>query len=1248
MEDHAFFEKALSLSYSDQEIKIRNIAWPADDVFGLARSQFGSAQNTQSWQPPSAEEGFGSKVLLKHITEVNPSTLFLGYGSEGAFFNSEEDFNLFKSGYTRLLDTIEARAIKLVLLSPPKQEISFFQVEDVNHRNDWLKKVSSFIQSEAEKRNHIYINLYDELIIDPTQKQFTYNGVHLKPEGYQKMAGLLCKGLDISLEAKSLSPEKNEQLLSLIKEKNRLHRYKLQPLNEAYIYLFRRHEMGHLASEMEDLRLLTSEKEKEIHAIVSNQSYTPAPKEEKPWEAPKTYEEHEVPAFIPTPNVEEEIAAFNISSDYEISLFAADPMIANPININWDTKGRAWVATSSTYPHIVPGNEPNDKIIILEDTNGDGKADKHTVFAENLLVPHAVMPVPGGAYVVATTELLFLADTDGDDIADERRVVFDGFGNADVHHTIHGLRWTPWGDLHFTQSIYINSFIETAFGTKVLNGSGTWSFRPETEQLEVFSRGLVNPWGEAFDQWGQAFATDGAGGSGMNYIFPESAHMTAVGAPSVLPGLNSGTPKNTGAEVIYSRHFPQDWQGSIITNDYRANRTVRYEVQPSKSGYTSKEVETVLHSDHRSYRPVDNKIGPDGALYIVDWYNPIIAHGEVDFHHPARDRLHGRIWKLTHKNKPLLKPFSFADATSAELLEQLKSPEQFARLQANRAFVERNGEAALVMDWINKLNKNDQNFAQHRLEGLWLLTALNHYDENTLRASLKASNPNERAAAIRMLAHWKKQGDFLPSLEALILDKHPQVRLETLHCLRSWGTKEAAEMAMQVKELQMDRNLEFALNLTLAKLQEQWLPAFANDENPFNASKNNQLYALLTSEDPRVIAPINDLLSDASIDPDQAKKAWFLLARIGNAESLTKVLQKATTERDVQLLEAMANAPNANDAIPANVELLRPLITDKNTSLKTLAMQLIGRWKVKDFAPDVLAQIQTSSSTQAQTAAMRVLEQLDQRSAIHKMATSSTDQNIRGIACQVWAENDIQKATAPIVELLSNFKNAELSESIFSVFVRNEKGPDLLINALQDKNIPEPIASAGLKVVQTSGLPLAALDQAIRKAGKISVVGMQMTPEEKRQLISDASSNSNGYRGSKLFRKKELLCLTCHRVNNVGGLSGPDLSTIGTFMTPPAILDALLNPNNDIKQGYETVILTKNNGEMISGLLDRKTDKATLIRLANSQIVEVPAAEISKIDVSPVSLMPAGLTRNLTRDEMKDLLGYLMNLGVRN
>ena len=776
MEEHPYFELYLNHIFPNNEVRVRNIGWPADDVFGLARSQFGSAQNTQSWKPPSKEEGFGSKVLLEHIEETHPKVLLIGYGPETAYYDSEEEFELFESGYLRLIEDVQEKTEKIILITPPKQELTIGKEETITARNTNLSRTSNFISKIADERKLTLIDLHEELIQEATANKFTTNGVHLNSQGYERMGEILCDKLNlidtkkVNLELDdggnivnnencsvsdwsqtvngyrfTLTPDKlsaniklksnnpiaiyvngqiqkksldtintvtlhldslqQARLVNTIKEKNRLYRYRLRPLNEAYIYLFRKHEMGHLAYEMDDLLSLVKEKDYEIQQLKQSQSYFVEIETIKPWNPPKTYADDEVPNFIPEPNVEAELAAFRISDEFELNLFAKDPMIANPINVNWDTKGRAWVATSSTYPHIVPGREPNDKIIILEDTDNDGQADKHTVFAENLLVPHSVMPVPGGAYVVATTQLLYLEDTDGDDVADKTHVVFDGFGNADVHHTIHGLRWTPWGDLHFTQSIYINTFVETINGPRVLNGSGIWSFSPETQELEIYSRGLVNPWGEALDEWGQTFATDGAGSSGINYVFPESAHATAVGANSVLNGLNQGTPKNTAAEFIYSNHFPKSWQGSIITNDYRANRTVRYQIQPSNSGYQSEEEETVLTSEHRSYRPVDSKIGPDGALYIVDWYNPIIDHGEVDFHHPVRDKTHGRIWRLSHKGSKKLRIEDLEELSLEELLEKLQSDAQVTRILANRVLVERKVPEASVKSWIAKLNK---------------------------------------------------------------------------------------------------------------------------------------------------------------------------------------------------------------------------------------------------------------------------------------------------------------------------------------------------------------------------------------------------------------------------------------------------------------------------------------------------------------------------------------------------------------
>ena len=345
-----------------------------------------------------------------------------------------------------------------------------------------------------------------------------------------------------------------ERLRQLIIEKNSLYRHKLRPINKTYIFLFRRHEMGHLAREMEDFDELVEGKE-ELIAKTRVPSANRYGLQIKPqWRAPRAYPDHEVPKDIPAPNTAQELTDLTVADGFQVNLFAANPMIANPINLNWDTRGRAWVSTSTTYPHIKPGHVPNDRIVILEDTDQDGVADKHTVFAEGLTVPHSVMPVEGGAFVCSTTEFLFLEDKDGDDRSESRRVIYSGFGNADVHHMIHGLRWAPWGDLYFTQSIYINTFVETAHGPRRMNGSGIWRFRPDNEKLDAYAVGMVNPWGFAFDYWGQSFGTDGAGGSGPHYVFPGSAFRSAVGVHRVFNGLIPGKPKNTGAEC--EQHNP--------------------------------------------------------------------------------------------------------------------------------------------------------------------------------------------------------------------------------------------------------------------------------------------------------------------------------------------------------------------------------------------------------------------------------------------------------------------------------------------------------------------------------------------------------------------------------------------------------------------------------------------------------------------------------------------------------------------
>jgi glucose/arabinose dehydrogenase len=378
-----------------------------------------------------------------------------------------------------------------------------------------------------------------------------------------------------------------------------------------------------------------------------------------------------VPAFaqrdlkdIPDPDPEIERKSFQVAEGFEVNLYAADPRIAKPIQMNFDSRGRLWIASSSIYPHIEPGKEADDRILVVEDADGDGVAEKTSVFADGLLIPTGVEPGDGGAYVANSTELVHFQDTDQDGKADRKRVLLSGFGTEDTHHILHTFRWGMDGMLYFNQSIYIHSHIETPWGVRRLGGGGIWQFRPETLQLEVFCRGFVNPWGHHFDDWGQSFATDGAYGEGVNYVFPGSVWVTAPGATRIMKGLNPGSPKHCGLEVLSGSHLPEEWRGNIITNDFRGHRVCRFVLSEDGSGFASREHPELIKTEHVAFRPIDVKMGPDGAIYIADWYNPIIQHGEVDFRDPRRgDHTHGRIWRVTAKGRPLVKRPQLAGAT---------------------------------------------------------------------------------------------------------------------------------------------------------------------------------------------------------------------------------------------------------------------------------------------------------------------------------------------------------------------------------------------------------------------------------------------------------------------------------------------------------------------------------------------------------------------------------------------------------
>lgn len=1325
MEKYGYLETAITANWPQHHITFRNLGWPADDVRGTARGEFGSLRNTRSWRPPTEEEGLAFNVLMDHVTEAMPSALLVAYGSEAAFANTEVAMEAFEADYEKLITTLVNTGATISLLTPtPHCNAEFLQ--DPGEANGRLANAAAFIRAMGEEKGVQVIDLYTHFLDerctrvenDGDETLYDKNGIHLTEAGYKKLAQFVSSELGVSdgaievsltsageitfsqgglmtnfyelpsgvrfdvkrdrlpapwtvnsisiLEtdapqqvkingrlndqnadafASDVEQGQFESLRQTIIEKNRFYRDKMRPLNLAYIYLFRRHEMGHLAREQEDLNELVEGHEQVIaHLRVPNR-YRYEVKQAENWKAPRNYPDHEVPQYVPEPNIAEELASFTLSDSLEINLFSGDPLIANPINLNWDTRGRAWISTSSTYPHLKPGDAPNDRIVILEDWDQDGVADTAKVFAEGLLVPHSVMPVPGGAYVASTTELLFLADHDGDDVADERRVVYSGFGNADVHHMIHGLTWAPWGDLHFTQSIYINSFIETAFGPRRLNGSGIWSFRPETERLDIFARGMTNPWGFALNKWGQSFATDGAGGAGPHYVFPGVKHPTAVGAHRVLPGLIPGKPKNTAAAFISGRHMPEEWHGSLLANDYRANRMVRYVLEEKGSGYTAHEAQTMLHSSHRSFRPVDIKMGPDGAFYVVDWYNPIIDHGEVDFYHPLRDRSHGRIWRLTAKDSPLLTHPDMEGASIEALLDLLKAPEQYTREQANRELASRPADivAERVAVWVNTLDKEEPAYEHHLLEAGWLHLAINKPDETVLQKLLKSNSPKVRAAAARMAPKTVSEADALRYLAGAVHDEHPQVRLETVNALRSMNSLDAVELALSVLDHDVDDNLAFALELTVRDLREQWIPPLLDGEPVFD-NQNKVLYAVLEVSDARVMRTLLDYIKQDKIADADLPRAVRLVSSLGSKEEIKEVFD--LSKQNLAILPEVAMGATSSSAVPDNASDLATLFGDSDVSVRMAAVKLAGIWKVESLGGQIAQLAKTSATAEEYMTATNALALLQDIDALKSLMDQNNSPGLRASAAGAWVQVAPDEAAESALGVLSSIKDARSSDVIIDAFLSSDEGVNTLNSVLSETDLPEDAAVAGIRAVRASGRYMGDLIEAFSKAGDLKPASIQMNQEERRELLSEISSGGDFSRGRRVYNETATQCNNCHVVDGNGKTFGPDLSSLGAYMTPASILESLLNPNTDIKQGYETLLIRKTDGSIVSGLLQRETEDATLIRIPGGTVISIPKDEISTIENSSYSLMPAGLTASIRRDELIDLMKYLTSLGT--
>jgi putative heme-binding domain-containing protein len=954
-------------------------------------------------------------------------------------------------------------------------------------------------------------------------------------------------------------------------------------------------------------------------------------------------------AKIPDPDPEVERKSFKVAEGFEVTLFAADPLLAKPLQINFDAQGRLWVVSSETYPQIKPGQKADDKVLILEDTKGTGKADKVTVFADGLLIPSGLEPGDGGVYVANSTELIHLSASKPGGKADRKKVILSGFGTEDTHHMLHTLRWGHDGNLYMNQSVYIHSSIETPHGPRRLNGGGIWKFRPETLELEVFTRGMVNSWGHHFDRWGQSFATDGAGSQGVNPQIPGGAYFWASGVSRTLSGVNPGSPKYCGCEIVSGRHLPEDWQGDLITCDFRANRVVRYKLAPNGAGYTARLMPDVIKASHPAFRPVDVKMGPDGAIYIADWYNPIIQHGEVDFRDPRRDQTRGRIWRITAKGRKLAPKTELAKAKPAELLAALESEEGFTRHFARRELLtrDRKDTLAALKEFVSKTEAKKESLL---LEALWCYQTLREVEPTLLSKLLTATDYRVRAAAVRVVDGWADQlPNVLALLEPRLADDHPQVRLEAVCALRRVESPRAAELALRVLERPMDQYLDYSLWLTLRELESQWLPAL--QAGTFKAESRGLAFALEAVGSNKVIGPLVSLLRSGKTTPETEGSLLGVLARVAGPNELSMVLNAAADDKRpaaqrVALLTALADAARDRGVAPADRKPLAALLANPDVEIQ--ALRLAGLWKTEEMRGTFSALARDDKATPEQrSAAIAGLGDLGGKESVVVLGTiidAKGDIAMRRAAFVALARFDLNAAASRAPALLADEK-PESVQDLFDAFTTRKGGAATLAKALTGQKLPADVARVGVRTLRGSGRPDDGLIEALSKAGGLTEGTRKVDAKEVEALTAEVRSRGDAIRGEAIYRRGDMQCLKCHAIGGAGGAVGPDMSSIGASAQIDYLVESLLLPSKAIKEGYHSVLVTTKRGEQFTGVKIRETKEAITLRTDQDKEVVIAMRRVENIMPSKVSLMPEGLTDTLTRNELVDLVAFLSSLG---
>ncbi len=959
------------------------------------------------------------------------------------------------------------------------------------------------------------------------------------------------------------------------------------------------------------------------------------------------------------PKPEETLKSFKYNDDLEIDLVLSEPQINQPVEINFDHKGRLWVIQYNQYPYPegskvvdidnharvvfdkIPeppaeGIKGADKITMFEDTNGDGTYDKSTDVISGLNITTAVTWGRGKIWVLTPPYLVAYNDANDDGLPEgDPEVHLSGFGLEDTHAVANSLRWGPDGWLYGAQGSTTTATINSEVSKNVhFKGQAIWRYHPKTKVFEIFGEGGGNTFDTEFDDKGRMYS--GTNETHRGYYYKQGGYyrknwgkhgpLTNPYAFGFLSGMELEGEKFrfTHAWIKYEGGtLPERYNNKILALNPLHNFVRMTRVEPQGSSFLCIDEEKILHTEDHWFRPVDIKAGPDGGVYLADWSDSRLSHvNPLDTWHKSS----GRVYRLRNKNKTIVKPFDLSTYSNEELIGLLSHRNKWFRQQAQRLIGDR-ADVSMVPELHHLMKKGS---AQQALEALWAIHNCGGFNDIIALEAMAHQDPHVRSWAIRLIGDTKNTS--VEVVQRIITMAASEKHLEVIGQIASTAKRLTAFEAVPIiNNLLMNKATP---NDTDNRMFIWWAlesKAETGRDAVLTLFKDPKLW-----ESPLVQDVILErlmqryILAESEANYKAAITLFDLVPNDAHAKLLMVGLQEGIRGRDILAVpQRLQNIMSHYESKFGNGKLAFDLKQNKPEAVEK-ALHIIA-----DKNADRLER----------TAYIQLMGEIDQPKSV-PILLKLAENNSNSVALRLACFNALgHYGDDAIGERLANAYNHRiradlvLREAAFRLFASRPNWATSFLNIIYEQ-----------KQIKATEVPLDIVRQfKLLQNNEVNSIVDRLWPDVKIATsaektdavlkIKDAlgSGSGNVSNGKKVYTQ---YCASCHKMNGEGGEIGPDLSGYDRSNTNYMVLN-IVDPNADIREGYVNYVIKKKDGQVIVGTLKDRSENTVVVQPLGAEAITLGTSDIDTMEAQKISLMPERLTDGMTDEEIRDLFAYL-------